>query len=200
MGLFSLSKRIEALGGRYGVKDRDADSKYVSGCNIWFTFPFSAVVATIHSRANILNAQIGISFSAEAKQTSPIPQSELNLLVVDDSLIIQKSVVRILKSCGHFVSLAENGAVALAYMKERKYDVVLMDLNMPVMDGYTSAKELRKFEAASGVLFKDRQRILALSADDNVGVRGKILEIEMDGFLSKPFTLKDFNNSLALIN
>ena len=196
MGLFSLSKRVEALGGKCGMKDRQRDGQSVQGTCVWFTFPFLSVLKSAHTIA-------GTDEPISAAVT-PVTQDKklpiLNLLVVEDSLVIQKSVLRVLKSFGHTVELAENGLVALERMKENGYDVVLMDLNMPIMDGYTAVQEMRNYEAANGILFENRQRILAMSADDNKVVRKKISDCKMDGFMPKPLSLLDFNNNMALLS
>ena len=186
---------MEALGGTCGIKDRQHNGQYVRGTCAWLAFPFLPVLKPTLS---IVREDESVSIVA-----TPIKQekqlSKLNLLVVEDSLVIQKSVLRVLKSFGHTVELAENGLVAFGHMKARKYDVVLMDLNMPIMDGYTAVQEMRNYEAENGILFEDRQRILAMSADDNKVVRKKISDCKMDGFMPKPLSLVDFNNSMALL-
>jgi len=78
------------------------------------------------------------------------------------------------------VTAANNGLEAVNKMKENSFDIVLMDIQMPIMDGYTATKEIRKFDK--------KTPILALSANVFSEIKNKIDECGMSGFIFKPFT------------
>ena len=106
------------------------------------------------------------------------------ILLVEDNEINQQVATELLKDEGFFVSVADNGKIAVEKIKasaeSEAYDVVLMDLQMPVMDGYTSTKEIRKDGR-----FKDLP-IIAMTADAMTGVRDEVIDIGMNDYVTKP--------------
>jgi PAS domain S-box-containing protein len=107
------------------------------------------------------------------------------VLLVEDNPVNQKVAVRFLERMGCSVRLADNGAEGLKAFGERAYDIVLMDLQMPVMDGLTAAQRMRELER-SGVR---RTPIVALTANAMSGQLERCLGAGMDGFLTKPIEL-----------
>ena len=107
-----------------------------------------------------------------------------NILLVDDSLIVRKSVSRALAAEGFVLELAENGVMGLEMMQARMYDLVLLDIQMPMMDGLEAAKRLRRFESD---LSNRHQNIVGISAFSGDQVRSDALCAGMDGFIEKPF-------------
>ena len=77
------------------------------------------------------------------------------------------------------IDKAENGKVAVEKMKNNKYDLVLMDIQMPVMDGYTATEEIRKFDKTTP--------IIALTASLSIDIQERADEVGMNGFITKPF-------------
>ncbi len=106
-----------------------------------------------------------------------------DILVVQDNTVNQRVVSALLRRRGHAVTLASNGAEAVELCGASHFDVVLMDLHMPDMDGLEATRAIRARErtAANG-----RVRIIALTADAFAGDRDKCLQAGMDGYLSKP--------------
>jgi len=106
------------------------------------------------------------------------------ILLVEDNEINQQIASELLESVGLEVEIAQNGAIALEKVKNSgipsKYDVVLMDLLMPVMDGYTATKEIRKLDNYKTL------PIIAMTADAMMGVREKCIEAGMTDFITKP--------------
>ena len=90
-----------------------------------------------------------------------------------------------LKKLGHSTDLVSDGVQALEAIREKRYDVVLMDLRLPGMDGIQTARAIFK-EWPSG----ERPRIIALTADDDAQVKQRCLEAGMDGVLCKPFDVQ----------
>merc|ERR1719487_397856 len=109
------------------------------------------------------------------------------ILLVDDSPIIRKSVSRALMNNGCTVELAENGEIGLNMTKAKKYDLVLMDIQMPVMDGLEATKALRQYEIAMNIGCHDIQRIVGISAYHGDEMRACCTECGMQGFIEKPF-------------
>jgi two-component system, sensor histidine kinase and response regulator len=107
------------------------------------------------------------------------------ILLVEDNPVNREVAVGMLESLGCVVLAAENGWLALEAMNHDGYDAVLMDCQMPVMDGLTAAAELRRREQNSGGA---RVPIIALTANAMEGDRERCLAAGMDDFLSKPFS------------
>jgi CheY-like chemotaxis protein len=106
----------------------------------------------------------------------------LRVLVVDDNLINQKVAARLLEKEGHSVVIAENGRVALERLGNAHFDLVLMDLQMPEMDGFAATAAIRQREAGTG----RRLPIVAVTANALVGDRERCLQAGMDAYISKP--------------
>jgi CheY-like chemotaxis protein len=102
--------------------------------------------------------------------------------VVEDNPLNQRVVVRMLEKMGHVVDVANDGVVAVACVARNKYDAVLMDCQMPVMDGFEATREIRRQEEGT-----DRHTpIIAVTAAAMKGDQKKCLDAGMDAYLSKP--------------
>ncbi len=106
----------------------------------------------------------------------------LHVLLVEDNDINQLYASSVLKNMNCRFDLAENGYVAVEKLKATKFDVVLMDIQMPVMDGYEATRAIRATEALSHL------PIIALTANANPAEREKCIEVGMNDCVSKPFT------------
>ena len=124
------------------------------------------------------------------KKKKKIDLSGLKTLVVEDNLINVMVAKQILQKEKMEVDVANNGAEAVDKVKINDYDIILMDINMPVMDGYTASKEIRKFNAEIP--------ILALSASVFMEVKDKISNSGMNGFIFKPFNPDDLLNEIYI--
>jgi two-component system, sensor histidine kinase and response regulator len=106
----------------------------------------------------------------------------LRVLVVEDNVVNQKLAVRLLEKGGHIVQVASNGREALEKLKASGFDLVFMDLQMPVMSGFEATAAVRAMEEGSG----KRTPIIALTANAMNGDQGRCLAAGMDGYVSKP--------------
>jgi CheY-like chemotaxis protein len=106
----------------------------------------------------------------------------LQILLVEDNLVNQKVAQRLLEKAGHTVTIAANGREALTRVAGGGYDLVLMDVQMPEMDGLEATMAIRATERQTG----RRLPIVALTADAMTGDRERCLEAGMDGYVTKP--------------
>ena len=101
----------------------------------------------------------------------------------------------VLESFGHRVTLVENGEAALNKLNTTAFDLMLADIQMPVMNGVDVLKVLREFEQVSG----NHLPVIALTAYALIGDREKYLAIGFDGYLRKPFTTKELVTELKRV-
>ncbi len=111
-----------------------------------------------------------------------LPQFKKEILLVEDNLINQQVAKGILKKLGCFVSLAGNGKEAIQSLQDRSFDLIFMDCQMPVVDGYQATMEIRQQEKNRGI------PIIALTANALSGDREKCLNAGMNDYLTKPFS------------
>lgn len=120
----------------------------------------------------------------------------LDILVAEDNPVNLKLITQILKSNGYTPITAPNGELALVALGERKFDLVLMDMIMPVLDGVTATVHLR--EGRAGEL-NQQTRVYALTANATTEDRERCERAGMDGFLSKPIHLADLIAALRQV-
>lgn len=106
----------------------------------------------------------------------------LHILLVEDNSINQLVARRLLEKAGHLVTVAANGREALHCLAERPFDLVLMDVQMPEMDGLEATALIRQQEQGSD----RRLPILAFTAHALTGERERCLQAGMDGYITKP--------------
>ncbi|HET6557831.1 MAG TPA: response regulator [Prolixibacteraceae bacterium] len=124
----------------------------------------------------------------------------LKILLVEDNLLNQRIVLFSLKKFNHAVTIANNGLEAVEKFRKDKFDVILMDIMMPVMDGLEATVQIREVEQS--VKPDKRTPIIALTANTMDNDRNKCLSYGMDEFLSKPFDiekLRDVFNKLEIV-
>jgi CheY-like chemotaxis protein len=114
-----------------------------------------------------------------------------NVLLVEDNFVNQKVAVRFLERLGCKVEVASNGAEGLAACQGKRFDIVLMDLQMPVMDGMTATRKIRESETSG------HTPIIALTANAMTGDRELCESAGMDGYLTKPIEVERLRNILS---
>lgn len=115
----------------------------------------------------------------------------LSVLLVEDNRVNQVVASGMLRKLGHEVELADDGAQALEALKQRAYDVVLMDIQMPVMDGYETTRRIRSTLALSGM------PIIAVTANVMQGDREACMEAGMNDYITKPYSLGALRSKLS---
>ena len=118
----------------------------------------------------------------------------LRVLIVDDVHSNQKMMKHILRKMGHEYAIANNGVEAIDVMGRESYDVVLMDIQMPLMNGFETTEWIR-----SNFSFKEQPRIFALTASSTEEFRLRSVECGMDGFLNKPIKIAELRKILEQI-
>jgi CheY-like chemotaxis protein len=115
----------------------------------------------------------------------------IRILIAEDNLINQKLVLQLLKRQGHQVDVAANGEEAVELFRRSPYPLVLMDAQMPEMDGYEATRIIRSLERGD-----QRAIIIALTANVMSGDRDRCLEAGMDDYLPKPIQAHEFYDSI----
>jgi len=108
-------------------------------------------------------------------------QGRFKILVVEDNILNQKVAVRMLEQAGYRCDVAANGKEAVEAVSRIRYDLVIMDCQMPVMDGYEATKEIRRLEGKAR-----KTPIIAMTANAMKGDRERCLKSGMDDYMSKP--------------
>ena len=118
-----------------------------------------------------------------APQATPAAVDGLPVLLVEDNWINQRLATKLLDDRGYRVTTADNGQLALDALERSRFAIVLMDMQMPVLDGLEATRRIRAREAAAGL---PRTPIVAMTANAMQGDRERCLEAGMDDYLSKP--------------
>jgi PAS domain S-box-containing protein len=136
--------------------------------------------------------------SQQAQTTQEVaPGSTLNVLLVEDNPVNQQVALRFLEKWGHRVTLASNGLEAVDRVAAGHFDVVLMDMQMPVMGGIEATQRIRAREAANDL---PHLRIVAMTANAMQGDREACLAAGMDDYLAKPISANDLAAKLGYVN
>ncbi len=166
LGLAIVTKLVQLLGGAVWVQ-----SEIGRGSCFHFTFACRRVQADA--------AQV----PSDAVSEMPRLSRPLRVLVAEDYKVNQLIVCRILENRGHAVTLAEDGRQAVEAVSRETFDVVLMDIQMPILGGIEATEEIRRLEAGSW----RRVPIIALTANAMEGDRAHYLAAGMDDYIPKPF-------------
>ena len=118
--------------------------------------------------------------------TIPQPPLAARILLAEDNLVNQKIALRLLEKAGLSADLAKNGKEAVNAVQNANYDLILMDCQMPEMDGFEATAAIRKLEEAT----RRHTPIVALTANAMTGDRERCLDCGMDDYVSKPFDVK----------
>ncbi|MEW6990550.1 response regulator [Colwelliaceae bacterium 6441] len=150
-------------------------SKEGVGSTFTLTFPFVQVDSKVAQMANTL--------TVSTNNTSAKDLSGFSALVVEDNRINRKVMGNILENLNVNYEFAENGKLSLEILKDKMFDIIFMDLQMPVMDGITATRIIRENALHKGA-------IVAVTANATEKDRQNCIDVGMNGFVSKPFSLE----------
>jgi len=165
---------------------------------------FSAYLTKPIKQSQMFDAIVSV-FNSEAKEDAPQAAAPLItrytlaekadrkplILLVEDNLVNQKVALIHLRKLGYSADVANNGSEAVAAVEKKQYDLVLMDVQMPEMDGYEATRTIRGMGSSAGLL-----PIVAMTANAMKGDREKCLEAGMDDYLSKPVDAEKLKEKL----
>ena len=180
LGLAITKQLMEMMGGEIGVV-----STVGKGSTFWFTLAAQKIEQSDLSanstitRATVVNPETAIFEK---------PRNRGLVLVVEDNLVNQQVVVSMLELLGCQTEVADDGENALIILSRRRFDLVLMDGQMPVMDGYEATRALRERENSTSDI--PRTTVVAMTAHASVQDRESCFAAGMDDYLSKPFQIE----------
>lgn len=178
LGLAISKQLVELMGGNIGV-----ESSPGSGSLFWFTVNLRNFNKSAEEEAS------NRSFCAADLASKPA-----RILVVEDSIVNQEVCCELLTCLGHTAIATNDGKSALDILKQQDFDLVLMDCQMPIMDGYEATRLYREWEEQQGL---DRRPVIALTGNAMEYDRQVCLDAGMDDYLSKPFNLTRLSDMLG---
>ena len=182
LGLAITKKIVELMDGKIW-----AESTLNLGTSVHFVVPFEI------AKTNVVDKSSSVTLDASQAVDSKI-DSSLSILVAEDNSMNQKYISRILDKIGVYYEIVENGHLAQKICGHQKFDVIFMDLFMPLIDGFDAAKHIRKTENPN-----KHTPIYALTATAVAQHKKRALTVGMEGFISKPFHPNEIKQVLSEI-
>jgi CheY-like chemotaxis protein len=181
LGLSIAMQLVQLMGGEIGV-----DSQIAEGSTFWFELSLAYGQAAVEAPC---------ALPLEQAQGIEVPAGALRVLVAEDNLVNQQVALCMLELEGCSADLAADGNEALAAVQRTDYDLILMDIHMPNMDGLEATRQIRAWERITQRVAPTP--ILALTASVMADDRDKCVAAGMNDFLSKPISREALGDALA---
>jgi signal transduction histidine kinase/CheY-like chemotaxis protein len=178
LGLAITKNIINMMGGKIGV-----ESEYKKGSKFWVTIDFEI-------------KEIKVEEEKQVKKVLNIKPENLNVLIAEDDVINQRLITLILNKNNFKFKIAENGQKAVDFFKEEDFHVILMDIDMPVLDGIEATREIRKYEKENKL---PGAKIIAVTAKVTTSDKKECLAAGMNAFISKPFKTEELLGELTTV-
>jgi signal transduction histidine kinase/CheY-like chemotaxis protein len=183
LGLAISARLAAAMGGRIWIESPRQPAPEEGGPGAVFHFTATFLPGRASAPADLDRPD----FAPKSSQTP------LRILLAEDNAVNQKLALRLLCKRGHSVTLASDGNEAVSQFSPGGFDLVLMDVQMPGMDGLEATRRIRTIEDGTGT----HTRIIAMTAHALKGDAEECLAAGMDGYLAKPFRIQEFDAALA---
>jgi len=181
----SISRRlVELMGGEIGVTSNPAE-----GSTFWFTARLA-----LGDEGDPSKSQTP-ALAHLAAAVKPSAARALRILAAEDNVVNQRVVKTLLQRRGHTVELADNGVAALQMADQTHFDVILMDVQMPEMDGVTAIRFLREKDTRHGT----HTPIIVLTAHAMRGDRERFLAAGADGYVTKPIQMEQLQAEIDVV-
>ncbi|HLJ48723.1 MAG TPA: two-component regulator propeller domain-containing protein [Bryobacteraceae bacterium] len=167
LGLAICIRLVEAMGGRMTL-----ESELGKGSRFAFSVPLKRS-----------NTRVEPTPAVRSESPTVIPVRSVAVLLAEDNVVNQQLAARLLRKRGHTVTVVSNGAEAVSQYQKQQFEVILMDVQMPEMDGLAATVAIRESERSNG----KRVPVIAMTANAMSGDRERCLEAGMDDYISKPF-------------
>ena len=177
-------RTIRSLGGKIETKINEDEQQFT------FSLQFSKIQETKDQLEGEAEEK-----KADESQKPAINLEDANVLLVEDNLINQKIVLLSLKKVVKNVDVANNGKEALDKFGSVKYDMILMDIQMPVMNGIVTTKKIRNIEKSTNT----HTPIIAITANALLGDKEECLAAGTDDYISKPFQIETLMNKMKAL-
>jgi CheY-like chemotaxis protein/HPt (histidine-containing phosphotransfer) domain-containing protein len=177
LGLAISSTLTDLMGGRIWVESEPRE-----GSTFHFTVPLGITDARPERPDGVDRSASSRRPLPAAMMAADLPERRLRVLIAEDNVVNQRLAASLLERRGHKVAIASNGREAIDALDRSAFDVVLMDVQMPVMGGFEATSAIRQREAAGG----RRIPIIAMTARAMIGDRERCLAAGMDEYLTKP--------------
>ncbi|SIS99326.1 response regulator [Neptunomonas antarctica] len=192
LGLAICQQLVDLMQGRLGVQ-----STVGLGSVFWFELPLSIqdIIPAMNAK-ELLGVKVTPSPVTLLTSThTPLAELEGRILLVDDNVVNQQVATGLLRLMGCVIDTAENGSEAIDRWHEQRYDLILMDIEMPVMDGIEATNAIREEEQRKRLTYTP---IVAVTANAMDGDRELYLSMGMDDYLSKPFSRHSLHQLLTV--